>query len=162
MVIFSDHFKGAGILAGGPYDCVNGDVFMYGTLCTNGDGNIINVETLIQRTDTNVKNLKVSNPWFLKQMPIWIFSATGDPTVHHSVVDKTNEYFVKLGSDVEYVNDHPGKHVFPTDLSVNKQNCFDGKQPFIGNCGYDAVGAMWHHIMPNQTIEPLKAKTLDW
>ena len=33
---------------------------------------------------------------------------------------------------------------------------------FVNNCDYDGVGAMFKHIIPNQTEKPLVPRDLDW
>lgn len=95
-------------------------------------------------------------------MPVWIYSATGDTVVTQKVVNKTAQYFNYFGSNIEYIHNHPGGHVFPTNLSVNNHTCFDEVMPYIGNCGFDGVKSMWEHIMPNQDKEPLKPRDLNW
>lgn len=82
-------------------------------------------------------------------MPVWVYSGKDDTVVVQGVVDHTAQFYREHGANVEYVNDHKAEHVFPTNLSVNKNTCMDVKSPYISNCGFDGVESMWKHIMPN-------------
>jgi hypothetical protein len=97
-VIFSDHFVGTGIVAGGPYYCVAGNDANI-PMCTGGIPKPkrlnaskpygINDKNLIKFTDVFAQKSLVSHPEYLKDMPVWIYSATSDSIVVPGVVNET-------------------------------------------------------------------------
>lgn len=58
-VIFSDHFKGAGIVAGGPYNCVNNNPIKNIKTCTT-EGTKINTGSLEKDTDVFSQEYDIS------------------------------------------------------------------------------------------------------
>ena len=95
---------------------------------------------------------------------MWLWSGTHDTTIFHGVENHTNQWYKDMGANVVYVNDMAGEHVFPTDLDRNLHTCLTpgtAEDPGISNCHFDAVGAMFKHIIPNQETNPL-SRNLDW
>lgn len=116
-VIYSDFFEGAGIMAGGPFGCAS--MHGYDTMSaqcaypeTSGDG--ISVDLLIK----NAKDLEsqglISNLENLKSTKIWVESTTLDKMVSPNIVDKTFDFYHKLGniSNTTYQNSTVSPHAF--------------------------------------------------
>lgn len=92
---------------------------------------------------------------------MWIWSGTNDSIVKHGVVNKTKQFYNDFMAKIEYVDDQQVEHMFPTDLERNKLSCETAVAPGICNGGYDGVGAMFKHIIPNQDTNPI-SRNLDW
>ena len=65
----------------------------------------------------------IANPTNLKKKNVWLFSGTKDTEVKQGVVDKLDSYYKYFGANVEYVNNIPAEHTFPTDLVRNTNAC---------------------------------------
>ena len=122
-VIYSDFFKGLGVVAGGPFYCAEGDWDLNGKACTVTPEEI----DLDRLENTNrqdyLKTDTIADPENIKGQPVWIFSGTVDTIVVHGVSNKLNQQFSDYGANIKYVNTMVSEHGFPTDLSINKTPC---------------------------------------
>lgn len=74
------------------------------------------------------------------------------------VEDKLRDYYAHYGADIKYVNNMAAEHAFPTDLERNENPCEFFGAPYINNCGFDAVGDMFSHIISKD----LNPRNMDW
>ena len=104
-VIHSDLFSGAGIVAGGPYACVQsvmtGDLLAALQICVyDKPTGKIDIEALKQFTQQSFADGKIADPKNLKDMPVWIYSGILDSVVLPPVVDKSSQQFTAFDSKV--------------------------------------------------------------
>ena len=147
-VTFSETFKGAGVLAGGPFFCAQDDGEKWLYSCTTQPENIP-IKTIEQDAQKFSDAKSIDPISTLKDQPVWLWSGTKDTIVYHGVENATDQFYRDMGADVVYVNDMEAEHGFPTDLSRNKNTCMTLDRPGISNCHYDGVGEMFKHIIPN-------------
>ena len=90
--IYSDFFKGAGIVAGGPYHCA--DFGVQWTNCTIYPENL-NVTDLIQKVKNNAASTEfpISDPVNLANQPVWMQSGVLDTIVYPPVMDKLYQIY---------------------------------------------------------------------
>ena len=143
----SDWVKGVGVIAGGPYFCAQGDITTALAQCVNKVEGEINLEALNEKAKQYETEGKIASLSNMKDAKVWLFHGTQDTRVIAPVSDLLFEQY-KLWTDTQnitYINDKPMAHLFPTE---NKGvNCMKSESPFIGNCDYDAAGAMLSHLV---------------
>ncbi|HEY9102037.1 fibronectin type III domain-containing protein [Chitinimonas sp.] len=145
-VAYSSVIKGAGVIAGGPYDCAGQNNY---TACMYAGSP--NVSPLISTTNSRsgVSIDAVSN---LANHKVYLFSGTSDTTVGPSVMNKLRDYYTTApalvpAANVQYKNDLNTAHTFPTDTaSTGNNSCTSASSPYISNCNYDAAGALLQWI----------------
>jgi predicted esterase len=117
-VIYSALFVGAGIFAGGPYDCTQGIWANVNEACTVKP-ELIDVDRIENIINSNFANAShpIDDPKNLENAPVFIYSGILDTVVMPGVVDVTNEMYKRFNANVQYVNRFISEHVFPTDLS---------------------------------------------
>jgi len=153
-VAFSARIIGAGIIAGGPYYCAQGSVYTATTSCSctstlfacrvHKGGS--HVPQLIAITDLLAKDGAIDPPAGLQNHRIWMLSGSADTVVPQAVMDDLKTYYrhyVDAGQ-ISYKRDLPAEHAMPTDSYGNP--CNKLASPYIGNCGYDAAGALLQWI----------------
>ena len=143
----SDWVNGVGVIAGGPYFCAQGDITTALAQCVNKVEGEISLKTLNEKANQYETDGKIASLSNMKDAKVWLFHGTQDTRVIAQVSDLLFEQY-KLWTDtanITYVNDKPMAHLFPTEK--NGVNCMKSESPFIGNCDYDAAGAMLSHLV---------------
>jgi poly(3-hydroxybutyrate) depolymerase len=146
QVAYSSIIKGAGVVAGGVYDC---GAQMHYTQCMYSGAPT--VATSISRTHGWSGNL-IDDKIHLADHKVFLFSGTADNTVAQSVMNQLYRYYVSDGGFVPAANvifekDLNAGHTFPTDFdSTGNIACANTGNPWISNCGFDAAGAILRHI----------------
>jgi hypothetical protein len=150
-VAFSSTLRGAGVIAGGPYYCAQGNLLTATSTCSCvpfgcfGQSST-NVAQLIAITDRNAGRGVIDNTGNLDRHRIWLFSGTSDTAVPQRVMDDLFTYYrhyIKAAS-IFYKNDIAAEHAMPTDFFGNP--CATRADPFISNCRYDAAGQLLQWI----------------
>jgi hypothetical protein len=146
QVAFSASIKGAGIVAGGPYDCAA--QMSYTSCMYSGKPS---VTKSIANTNAWSGN-KIDDIKNLANHKVYMISGTSDTTVSVSVMNQLYEYYVTQGqfipsANVVYKKDLKSAHTFPTDFDgVGNNNCGTASSPYVSNCGFDGAGAILQHM----------------
>lgn len=146
QVAFSSIMKGAGIIAGGPYDCGGETQFIY---CMYYATPLVSLSVQKTKLWSGSKIDDISN---MKKHKVYLFSGTMDSTVSYSVVNQLYSYYVTIGGFVDEDNvvfdhDHRTEHTFPTDFDAEgNSQCEYSTSPFISNCHFDTAGKILQHI----------------
>ena len=154
----SASFIGAGIIAGGPYRCV--ETLRIAGLAAQ-DNHIMNAEyicmtPLTQRTAPNAQALAdlahatpdidaISN---LKKDRLYFFSGTTDAVVSSIVVQRTREFYTTLGVDpanIEFVDNIAAGHSIITD-NVEDTELHLNQPPYINYGGFMQSHKILEHI----------------
>lgn len=147
----SDWVKGVGVIAGGPYFCAQGDITTALAQCVNKVEGEIDIKALNEKAEHYELEGKIAPLNNMKDTKVWLFHGTQDTRVVAKVSDLLFEQY-KLWTDTQnitYINDKPMAHLFPTkDEGVN---CMKSESPFVGNCDYDAAGALLSHLIADVT-----------
>jgi hypothetical protein len=149
-VAYSSIIKGAGVVAGGPYFCAQGDLdiatrrcsctgFPLISRCRVGPGST-DVPRLIDVTDQSERDGTIDALINLARQRIWLFSGTLDSVVPPPVMNDLYAYYRHyIGEDnIQFRKDVPAQHAMPTDAFGKA--CDDLGKPYINNCGIDAAG----------------------
>jgi poly(3-hydroxybutyrate) depolymerase len=142
-VIHSSIMQGIGLVAGGPYDCPNGDLAKALTTCMNGSPNYMNSVTL---TDSRASSGLLDPTTNLARQKVFLVRGYNDGIVHVGVMNSLYSYYTHYTnpSNVMYKNNGNSGHTVPTDGYGNA--CSYTGSPFFGNCGNDWAGNMLQHI----------------
>jgi len=144
-VAYSSVLKGAGIIAGGPYNCAQGTqptaliVCMFALAPTD-------VPTLIHITEQRAATQAIDPTSNLTNQKIWLFSGTKDSVVKQSVMNDLQTYYRHFvsGPNIKYIKNVVAQHAMPTDFFGNA--CTFKGDPYINNCHFDAAGNLLQWI----------------
>lgn len=148
-VAYSSIMVGAGIFAGGPYNCAQGSSTEALTTCMAGTPKP-NVATYIDETLERASQGDVDDVKNLEGQQVYLFSGTLDTTVDPTVMDALQSYYSyflasNATNQLQYENTIRAAHTQPTDIEPNNP-CDQSKTPFISFCDYDGAGAALNHI----------------
>ena len=159
-VAYSKTFSGVGVFAGGPFFCAGlppASVGVAQTACMVSPS-LISVDSLVLVAHNTAATGTIDPLSNLKDDRVYVFSGTEDSVVHTGVVQKLAHYygeFVTTPNRIKQEYDIAAEHCMPTVGYGN--DCGYLGEPYINNCGYDAVGPMLQHIYDNSLSAPAKA-----
>jgi len=148
-VAYSSLLNGAGIIAGGPYYCAQGDLETATTVCSctglfpafcslvSGG---THVPALIKITDQNAQDGVVDDTNHLTNQKIFLFSGKLDSKVPQPVMNDLQTYYRHYvgNANIFYEKNLRAEHAMPTDSFGNP--CKTSQHPYINRCRYDAAG----------------------
>lgn len=154
-VAYSDTIKGVGIIAGGPFNCAQGNLSQattqaggYGWCMENPQLAPANfVQQLYKDAQTLEAQGAIDDLSNLKDDKVYILHGTLDITVDPAVGAWTKPWYEMAGvpsSNIDYVT-YPTGHTYPTDSWGNPCE-FDTEPPWVSNCGYDTAGETLEYI----------------
>jgi poly(3-hydroxybutyrate) depolymerase len=139
-VAHSATFRGAALLAGGPYYCAEGSLQKgLGPCIKGGDTGIDALASYAAEMASSGQIDALEN---LADDKVWLFHGTQDVVVSEDVVNAAKLFYERIADGIEtvLVNDIDVTHGMPTiDKGVG---CGELKAPFLNACGYDAAGAL--------------------
>jgi poly(3-hydroxybutyrate) depolymerase len=159
----SSSFIGAGVIAGGPYRCVES---FRGAAPVAEDAYVLNAEyicmsPLIPKVGPNAEKLAalarqtadaglIDPLSHLAGQRLYIFTGQNDAVLAPSVVRRTREFYLRLGvspDDILFVDDQPAGHSIitdnPEDLPLDAN-----RPPYINYGGYMQSHVILNHIYP--------------
>lgn len=153
-VAYSGSVVGAGIIAGGPYNCSRGSVAVATSVCSCTTGTPwcgvtpggTNVPELVATTRRNAERGAIDATANLAAHRIWLFSGRLDSVVPTAVMNDLESYYGNFipPANVSYRKDVRAEHTIPTDGYGNR--CGALGSPYISNCGVDAAGELLQWI----------------
>jgi poly(3-hydroxybutyrate) depolymerase len=139
-VAHSATFRGAALLAGGPYYCAEGSLQKgLGPCIKGGDTGIDALASYAAEMASSGQIDVLEN---LADDKVWLFHGTQDVVVSEDVVNAAKVFYERIADGIEtvLVNDIDVTHGMPTiDKGVG---CGELKAPFLNACEYDAAGAL--------------------
>lgn len=138
QVAYSGTFQGAGIVAGGPYDCGQGNIVSF-EACDLGIG----LSTLEQQAVTWADQGKIDPLSNLVGKPVYTYHGTMDPAVNSAISDAGVSFYRHFGAATQYHNWDPAGHSWVTPYGPVP--CPATSAPFMNNCGDDPEGEMLSH-----------------
>lgn len=135
--------RGAGVIAGGPFGCAEGQVELALGRCMEGtpDG-----RALADRLTAEAHAGRIDSPRHLAGHQVWLFSGRNDGVVRRPVVRALEIFYRRhLPAERVFLQDGlPAGHVFPA-RSVTA-SCTETGGTFLADCGYDAAGELLQHL----------------
>jgi poly(3-hydroxybutyrate) depolymerase len=164
-VAYSGIIKGAGIVAGGPYYCAQGDVdiatskcsctgFFVFASCDVAPGSTA-LERLFAVTDKDARAGAIDPVANLARQKIWLFSGRLDSVVPPPVMQDLAAYYRHFNAEanVHLRDDVRAEHTMPTDGYGNPCNKLG--DPYLSDCKLDGAGELLKWIYG----DALQAKT---
>jgi poly(3-hydroxybutyrate) depolymerase len=172
-VAYSTLVTGAGIIAGGPYGCVENipnpywpwlplDRFSAAVVaCTHYLGNrfyglrpsIPKVEASVDLIRTARRERAIDDPANLADDRVWLFLGRNDDVVPNAVVRVVKDLYQSLGVPESNVQLEEGRashgmpvDTFPQESRFPRRGCGEHKPPFIIDCGFDAAERLLRHL----------------
>lgn len=149
-VAFSASVTGAGVIAGGPYNCAQGTLYLATTVCSCTSEVLAcqarpggtQVALLVADTSVLARSGLIDDPAHLAQHRVWLFSGTADSVVPQAVMDDLRSYYrhYLAPGQISYQRSIAAQHAMPTDSYGNA--CPFLGSPYINHCGYDAAGQL--------------------
>lgn len=155
---YSAQVQGAAIIAAGPVYCAANSLQTAFAHCLNQSSSAPDLTAASAYLTAEQQQGGIDALKNLADDKVWLFHGTKDSTVAAAVSDALAQQYQSLlpSTQIRYVKDQPFAHHFPTDHSKGT-DCAESKAPFIGNCGYDAAGALLSHLLPG--LKPRVDKT---
>lgn len=160
QVAYSATFRGAGVIAGGPYYCAEGSIIKALNRCMSSPDGLIfpmKISTLVAKTNRLASSSAIDATSNLAKHKVYMYSAKGDTTVVQKVMDYLKDYYLAYvpSANIIYNNSGTGAHAMVTD-DWGGNACGQKASPFIANCGEDAAGILLNHI--HGTLKAAHAK----
>jgi poly(3-hydroxybutyrate) depolymerase len=146
-VAFSGTVIGAGIVAGGPYDCAEGQLPVALNRCMQTSLGVPDPARLLERARAAAAEGDIDPLANLADDRVYVFSGTQDETVTPPVVAEVLAFYRLAGlpeEAVQFVDDIGAGHGFITEDRGNA--CDVTSSPFINDCDYDQAGAILAHV----------------
>lgn len=160
-VAFSSSVNGAGIVAGAPYWCAQGDVLVAESSCMKYP-EYISVDELVTATKYAYGLDTIDNPYILANSKVYLYSGTLDSVVNPGVVQKLLEYYKTFipTNNIKTEFDIKSDHAMITNSYGNQCNFYGS--PYINNCNYDAAGIMLNFIYGtlNTPVSPISSNII--
>jgi poly(3-hydroxybutyrate) depolymerase len=146
--------KGAGVIAGGPLYCSEGNVFIAQGPCMDGAGSR-KLAFLLSVIHTWSGNGYIDPTRNLVTSKAYLLSGTIDSAVRQPVMDDLRTMYAQFlpAANIVYKNNLAVEHGIPTDFFGN--DCSVKATPYINNCNFDAAGQLLNWI-----YGPLRAKRI--
>ncbi len=182
-VAFSEDLVGAGIVAGGPWNCAAYNIFgnpvvnpffNATTSCMNpcklnplcNDSVFPNSGYLVDLAEDKAKAGEIDSLEHLVNDQVYIFSGESDETVLTGVVNTTQEFYQKVGLDkaqILYNKKVDAGHAFIT-ADPKDTKCAITQPPFINNCDIHQATNIFKHIYgpQNPAAEEPKGELIEF
>ncbi|MFC5551868.1 PHA-depolymerase-like protein [Massilia aerilata] len=144
--------KGAGIVAGGPLYCSQGNAAISVGPCMANTGSR-NLPYLMSVVNTWSGNGYIDPTSNMAASKVYLFSGTIDSTVRQPVMDDLKTMYANYlpAANIVYKNNLAAEHSMPTDFFGN--GCAINGSPYVDNCNFDTAGEIL-----KQLYGPLNAR----
>lgn len=155
-IALADRIGGAGIVAGGPYHCAQGDVQVALSECMTGEG--LNIEPLIGFTREAGAAGDIAPVTELDSARVWIFHSPADSVVSPAAGRALMDFYRAFvaADQVAFVDDVETAHGWPT-LDAGAA-CMEWGGDYINDCDYDTAGAILQHLYGDLNARDAQAK----
>lgn len=155
-LVYADRIRGAGIIAGVPFGCAEGQLGLALGRCMGKEPGEIPIDGYVQVLRDAAARGAAADPALLEDHRAWLFHGTLDAAVGASATDATVALYEALlpSGQVQYVNEFAAAHHFPTLASGAP--CDQSAPPWLGACDFDAAGELLSFL-----YDGLEAPTAD-
>lgn len=131
--------KGAGVVAGGPVYCSQGNASIATGPCMADSGSR-NLPYLLSVLNTWSGNGYIDPTSNLAASKVYLLSGTLDSTVRQPVMDDLKTMYANYiaTANIVYKNNLSSEHSIPTDFFGN--GCSVNGTPYVNNCNFDTAG----------------------
>ncbi len=152
QIAHSRTVKGAGIVAGGPYDCAEGKIgrALANCMAPTKEAPPPTVARQRQAVDAAARAGRIDPPEHLRQHRVWLFSGGQDRTVHPPVVDALYAFYADLlpAGAIRHERLTEAGHAMISVDDRQANACATSDTPFINRCReFDAAGQLLAHLL---------------
>ena len=143
-IALAEKIGGAGIVAGGPYHCAQGDVQVALSRCMTGEG--LDIEPLVRFASEAAAAGDIAPIAELASARAWIFHSPADSVVAPAAGSALRDFYRAFvaADQVVFVDDVETAHGWPTlDAGVA---CQELGGELINDCDFDAAGELLRHL----------------
>jgi poly(3-hydroxybutyrate) depolymerase len=152
QVAFSGSVRGAGVVAGGPYDCAQGSLRRALGNCMAPSGNRLPPtagETMMTISQLAAAG-RIDPPDNLRDDRVWLLAGGNDRTVLPAVMDALDAFYraVLSPAAISYVRVPEAGHAMLSVADPQANPCPTTEPPFINRCeDFDAAGRLLAHLL---------------
>ncbi|HST27485.1 MAG TPA: PHB depolymerase family esterase [Rudaea sp.] len=151
QLAYPEIFHGAALVAGGPYDCAQNSVAAAVTTCMKGNP-APDPAALVKLAQERAAKGEIGPLAKLAGGKVYILHGKQDPVIAESVAHATVDFYAALKASVPALSSltvtwdgsHDFSHTFPTESAGI--DCDKVGAPFLGKCGFDGAGAVFHAL----------------
>ncbi len=152
QVAHSKLVRGAGVIAGGPYDCAEGSTRLALTRCMSPSSwaALPSVAELRARAEKLAGAGRIDPLDNLRDDQAWLFSGGKDDTVTTAVVDRLAAFYGQwmTPAAIRFVKLPEAGHAMISVADPQANPCASAQSPYINRCGdFDAAGEMLTHLL---------------
>ena len=157
QVAYSQLVRGAGIIAGGPYDCAEGSILRALTRCMSPSSwaELPSVAELRAHAEALARADRIDSLEHLRDDRVWLLSGGKDETVHTAVVERLAAFYAEWlpPAAIRFVKVPEAAHAMISVADRKANACSSMQALFINRCdNLDAAGEMLA-----QMLGPLQA-----
>ncbi len=143
-IALADRIGGAGVVAGGPYHCAQGDVQVALSACMTGEG--LDIEPLVGFANEAAAAGDIAPIAEFGSARAWIFHSPTDSVVAPAAGRALLSFYRAFvaADQVAFVDDVETAHGWPT-LEAGA-DCLEWGGDYINDCDYDTAGAILQHL----------------
>jgi poly(3-hydroxybutyrate) depolymerase len=147
QVAYSGIVRGAGVVAGGPYDCAAGTLRRAIANCMEpaGDKQPPSADETLANLNRLAAGGKIDPIADLRGDRVWLFAGGQDKTVAPAVMDALAAFYRKVLPEeaIRYVKLPDAGHAMPSVTATGANACSTSSPPYINRCGdFDAAGQL--------------------
>ena len=139
-IAHSSLIQGVGIIAGGPYHCMQ----TYSQKTCTKFPNKIEISRLVKYAKEEELKGNIDSLTNLNSTEVWLFGGTKDKMVLQGIVGKVSEFYEYFQANVEFVQNIESQHMFVTDSFGSLCGVYEW--PYIANCQFDSAGRILSKI----------------
>lgn len=162
-VAHSGQVSGAGILAGGPYECAtDGFWLLYPKQCMQPDSGhpLPTVEKSIKHVQDDAAAGLIDSSQGLVDDRVWLFSGGNDKIVKGVVMDQLQAFYKTWTNNIEYKKVDTAGHAMISADDTDAKPCDVTEAPYINHCAeadgtaIDAPGLLLSYLLAGEEIKP--------
>ena len=152
QVAHSQLVRGAGVLAGGPYDCAEGSIRRALTACMSPSwwAAVPSVAELRAQAEALAKAGRIDPLEGLRDDRVWLFSGGKDSVVDTAVMERLAAFYGQwiAPTAIRFVRLPDAGHAMISVADPQANACSSEQSPFINRCGeFDAAGEILQHLL---------------
>ena len=159
QVAFSNNIKGAGVIAGGPFNCADQSLRRALFVCMTPALSKADAGKSVAKMRDMAERGEIAPLSGVASDRLYLFHGKGDKTVARATMDALHETYLELNvkpEDIKYVTSVEAGHGFVTEQG--SVACADTQPNFLNDCDFDQAGDIfnWLYQGLKEPIEPKK------
>lgn len=141
QIVYANQISGAALIAGGPFNCSEGNVSRALNACMKTSPGAISVDKIVATINDLRKKGLVDSGERISETKVFLISGTKDDVVARPVVEAVKDLYTKLqvpSTNIKFVNNLEVGHAFPT-VDFGNPCPTPRTGPFISKCNYDGA-----------------------